>query len=549
MDALSLSAFRAMIAFGSVELENHCAEVNDLNVFPVPDGDTGSNMSATMSGGVSAINAGKDPDFASLGRAMSEGMLLSARGNSGVILSQFFAGFAKALPAKDTLSIQDFLSCMGAGVRNAYAVVRVPVEGTMLTVMREGHEKAMASSPFKDFESLFIVLLKAMEASLEHTPEKLSVLADAGVVDSGGAGFLYIFRGMAASLDGKSLSYSSSSTAKGSNPIDLSLFNEDSHLDYGYCTEFLLQLTKEKGDPSKFPLQEFIDFLSTVGDSIVCFQNGTIVKVHVHTKTPDKAIEYARRYGDFLTFKMENMALQHNEVLARREEKAHHKKGHTPIAAIAVSPTEEISSIFRGYGVEVILPSNEFMNPGADDFLRAFDMADADAIFVFPNNKNEIMVAHQAATLYKKSWIYVIETLDLPMGLAAASVMDIADLSVKENLRRMDAELSKAHSIALCVAIHDSKNNGLVIKEGDYMGLLDDDIIVAAPTMEECFEALLKKVEGFEDMSVITLVHGKGVKEEKIEKLREIAVGLNDFIEVYPVYGNQTLYPILGVLE
>ena len=187
MDALSLSAFRAMIAFGSVELENHCAEVNDLNVFPVPDGDTGSNMSATMSGGVSAINAGKDPDFASLGRAMSEGMLLSARGNSGVILSQFFAGFAKALPAKDTLSIQDFLSCMGAGVRNAYAVVRVPVEGTMLTVMREGHEKAMASSPFKDFESLFIILLKAMEASLEHTPEKLSVLADAGVVDSGGA--------------------------------------------------------------------------------------------------------------------------------------------------------------------------------------------------------------------------------------------------------------------------------------------------------------------------------------------------------------------------
>lgn len=548
MDALSLSAFRAMIAFGAVELENHCAEVNDLNVFPVPDGDTGSNMSATMGGGVSAVNASKDADFQTLGRAISEGMLLSARGNSGVILSQFFAGFSKALPQKDKLSIEEFLFAMGAGVRNAYAVVRVPVEGTMLTVMRESHEKAAAAAPYKDFESLFATLLPAMEQSLEKTPEKLSVLADAGVVDSGGAGFLYIFRGMATSLDGKSLG-SVSSSSKGSNPIDLSLFNEDSHLDYGYCTEFLLQLTKEKGDPEKFPLDTFIDFLSTIGDSIVCFQNGTIVKVHVHTKTPDKAIEYARQYGDFLTFKMENMALQHNEVLAHREEKALRKKGHTPIAAIAVSPTEEISEIFRGYGVDVIMASNEFMNPGADDFLRAFEQADADAIFVFPNNKNEIMVAHQAATLYKKSWIYVIETHDLPRGLAAASVMDVVDLSVKENLHRMDAELKKAHSIALCKAIHDSKSNGLVINEGDYMGLLDDEIIVANPTLEGCFEALLRKVEGFDDMSVITMVYGRDINEDKCEKLREIAVGLNDFIEVYPVFGNQTLYPILAVLE
>lgn len=546
--------FRASISSGALEIENHRAEVNDLNVFPVPDGDTGSNMEATMKGGVASMQGLGSEDCGPLAEKMAYGMLLSARGNSGVILSQFFAGFAKALSSRIEIDVPCFQKAMEEGVKTAYAAVVNPTEGTMLTVMREGAEKAKPfAKPDTDFDAYMPVLIQAMQDALKRTPTMLPVLKEAGVIDSGGQGFVYIFQGIAEALSGKimaslALNHSGSDHQQ---PLDLSAYNESSHLDYGYCTEFLLQLTKEKADPASFDKDALIAFLEKIGDSIVCFQTGTLVKVHIHTKEPDQAIAYAKQFGDFVTFKMENMALQHNETLAKREERAEEakKNAHEKIAAVAVSPSEGVSKMFRDYGASVILESGELMNPSGEDFLKAFDQANADNIFVFPNNKNEIMTAHQAAKLYTKSWIYVIETQDIPQGLAAASVMDVSSFSVEENLSAMEDEMKKVQRISLTRAAHDSRSFGLEIHQNDYMGLLNGKIVVANSSMKECFKNLLQKVSAYSDASLITLVFGKRLLSEEKAALEQIAIEENDWIEVAKAEGGQDLYCLYGIVE
>ena len=558
MNSLDGAMFRSMISSGGLGLERHCKEVNDLNVFPVPDGDTGSNMTAPMRGGVKAMaSLPSSADLGEFANAMRQGMLLSARGNSGVILSQFFAGLAEGLNGLKKASVSEYALAMQEGVKRAYAVVVKPVEGTILTVMREGCEYATSTlNNLSSFEDYFIALQTRMKTSLANTPELLPVLKEAGVIDSGGAGLVYIIEGMAQAIGGKIIEDVSLNLGEStSKPIDFSAFNEDTVLDYGYCTEFILQLTNAKHGPEAFDLNALIEYFSTFGDSIVAFRDKNLVKVHVHTKTPDAAIAYALQYGEFVTFKMDNMTLQHEESLIDKgldvsiAVKPIEKNPHVEVSCVAVSPSAGISKQFRDYGVSVVIESTDLMNPDSNDFIAAFDKANANNIIVLPNNKNELMVAHQAAKLYTKSWIYVLETPDVMKGMACASIIDLVDLSLEDNLSRMENALSKAHSLSVARAAHGYRKGSLRVKGGDYIGVVDGSIVACGKAIAGTFEKTLKILSESNEVNVITLFTSEGFSEEEKTSIQSAVERLDSMIELYILEGGQHLYDVLAMVE
>lgn len=554
MTTLDSSMFKAMITNGYLDLKKHLKEVNDLNVFPVPDGDTGSNMGATMSGGVEAFQNLEESSVGKIAEAMAKGMLMAARGNSGVILSQFFAGLADALKEFKDVPLPAFAEAMEAGVRSAYSVVVKPVEGTILTVMREGCEfalsKVTSSSTYAEY---FTWLISKMKESLERTPELLPILKEAGVIDSGGAGLVYIVEGMGQAIGGKIIEDVSFDFETRKVDLTLEAFNEDTPLDYGYCTEFILQLSNAKNGPKEFSLDALIKHLEIIGDSIVAFQNGTLVKVHVHTKTPDKAISYAQRFGEFVTFKMENMALQHNETLI---EKSRHRAFNVepmgerkPLAIIAVAPTEEIAAQMENYGVSKAIVCGELMNPSPNDFLKAFEQANADQIILLPNNGNEILVAEQAIKMFSGSKIHLIKTTSIAQGIGVASVLDIDNLAIEENLKRAKTELENAISIEVAKAIRGSKYDSLTIEKDEYVALVNGKAVANGKYLSVVFTKALEKIEGYDERSVMTMFFGKEVKEEERKMIEDASISGNPFLEFYSFDGGQAIYQIIAVLD
>ncbi len=552
MDFLEAPLFKAMITNGYLNLRRHLQEVNDLNVFPVPDGDTGSNMGATMLGGVNALQGSSSLSCGELASSMASGMLLAARGNSGVILSQFFFGLAKGMEGFDRPSVEEFSSAMEEGVKKAYSVVVKPVEGTILTVMKEGCSGAKDNDG--TFASYFTKLIACMRKSLEKTPELLPVLKEAGVIDSGGAGLCYIVEGMGQAIGGKIIEdVSLDLDAKTSQSVDVSAFNADTKLDYGYCTEFILQLSNAKKGPERFSLSSCIAFLEGLGDSIVALQEGTLVKVHVHTKTPEKAIAYARDYGEFITFKMENMTLQHNQTLI---ESSRHRafvsrplEQRKKVAFLAVAPTEEIAKLFTDYGARVTIPGGDCMNPSSEAFLEGIKQANADTVIVLPNNKNEIMVAEQAAASLEKGKAIVLPTPDLAAGLGAISVMDAEDFSVEENLSAAKDELEKCLSLKVGKSSKKTIIDGENVPEGECLGFLQGKAVCHGSSLHACFASLLRHVENLGEKEVLTVLFGKGVdEEEKAECVKE-ASSCSDFLEVYPREGKQAIYQIIALLD
>lgn len=554
MDRLDAPLFKAMINNGYLNLRKHLEEVNDLNVFPVPDGDTGSNMDATMRGGVDAIASMENDSVSALSASMAEGMLLSARGNSGVILSQFFFGLSKGLSGCSEPNVLQFALAMEEGVKKAYSVVVKPVEGTILTVMKEGclGAKAQKKEPIT-FADYFTVLIASMKESLRKTPELLPVLKEAGVIDSGGAGLVYIVEGMGQAIGGKIIEDVSLDLDKeGSNKIDFSAFNEDSVLDYGYCTEFILQLTASKGGPSHFDLKTCIAYLEGLGDSIVALRERNLVKVHVHTKTPEKVIEYARGFGEFITFKMENMTLQHNETLIdRSRHRAFLSKplGKKDLAIVAVAPNETIAKRFKDYGAAEVIIGGETMNPSSKSFLDAMEKAGAKTVLVLPNNKNEIMVAKQACDAFKNGKGYVLETEDLAQGVSAISVMDADNLPLEQNLNAAKDALAHGLSLKIGKATKSSSVDGIKVESGEYIGFINGKAVGSAPSLLEALGALLDSVEDMEDKEVLTAFFGEGVSEEEKLSCTEKAKERSDFLEVYPLDGGQKVYQFIGLLE
>ena len=556
MANLDAALFRAMMTNGYLDLKRHLDEINDLNVFPVPDGDTGSNMGSTMNGGIMALSSCNSSSVSELSSEMAKGMLLGARGNSGVILSQFFSGFAKGLSGIDEPSVEQFAQAMLRGVQEAYSIVVKPVEGTILTVMREGCEEAgRYLNNHTSFADYFTSLIAAMKQSLDKTPDLLPILKEAGVIDSGGAGLFYIVEGMGQAIGGKiiedvSLDLSSSTQQS----VDLSAFTADTPLDYGYCTEFILQLSNLKDGVKRFKLEDLISYFNTIGDSLVAFTQGTLVKVHVHTKTPEKAIAYAREYGEFLTFKMENMTLQHNETFI--EKSRHQGFISKPLASrkklgiVAVAPNEVFASRFKEYGVDEVIVGGDTMNTSAEAFIEAIEKVNAEEVIVLPNNKNEIMVAEASCSSVSSCKAVVCPSGDVATGIGVASVLDKSDLSLEENLEYARNEIESCLSLKIGKTSKAFLLEGKEVQPGGYLAFINGKPVYYCDEFKGAFAGLLDKIEGFEEKSVLTMFFSdeidEGLRSSCEDVANEKAGGL---LETYSLSGGQKIYQLIALLE
>lgn len=537
----------AMLRGGYLYLKRNTDTIDDLNVFPVPDGDTGTNMTMTLGGGVSARSDTARVD--TLMQAFSRGTLFSARGNSGVILSQFVRGFGIGCEGKETLNISDFADAFASGVKYAYESVIKPVEGTMLTVMRETSEYLSENfDNFADFESCFDGMKNAMKRSLAHTPELLPVLKEAGVIDSGGAGFLCIFEGMEMALLGMNIDDIADDIVPTlGTSAAVSSFGPDSELEYGYCTEFILQLQNSKTDIQCFSIKPVIEYLETLGDSIVAVADGDIVKVHVHTFTPEKVIEYARRFGEFISVKIENMSVQHSEVVAAKEQSE--PREHTRYAVAAVASGDGITEYFSEIGVSEIITGGQTNNPSIEDLICAFDKLDCDHIIVLPNNSNIVMTARQAAELYDKCDVRVIPTKSIAEGYSALSMMDLSADTVDELIDGMTSYLGDVTTGYVTTATRDTEMNGVRVKRGDYIGLDNSSILCATNDKVSAALGILKNLPDIDDKQVITVFSGADVTTDELDTLKSKIAAAYPLIETGYINGGQEVYSFILAIE
>jgi len=539
-----------LLSSGYKNLALYADLINDLNVFPVPDGDTGSNMRVTTMNGIEYIK-----DAQSIGDVASNfatGSLFGARGNSGVLLSQYFKGIALSLKGKETATLPELAEALQAGYQNAYKAAIKPTEGTILTVAREGIESVLPQvnedTPFVDF---FSMLVEAMKLSLDNTPNLLAVLKEHGVIDSGGKGLLTIFEGVLAKLQGKGIRSLENDIDDHENheteTIDFSVFNENSTLDYGYCTEFILQLLNSKANPASFDLQAFIAWLEEHGDSIVCFQDGTMVKVHIHTKRPSVIIDYAQQYGEFVSFKMENMALQHNGVLAKKELAKQDRKEY---AIISVAQGDGIIKLFEELGSNLVLNGGPTMNTSVTELIDAFKIVNAETIFLLPNESNLILTAHQAANLYQDSKVIVIESESLQQGyMALQMTMQTGDAESAQESLQAGIEYIAPYFVARA-SKDSSPEEKVSYKKGGYVAGRHKDITIADGSLNDTALKLIQSIPDAEEKEVMFVIYGKMVSLDEANELKDKLADIYPYLEVGLIPGKQEVYSyLIGVNE
>ena len=539
----------SLIVAGARSLANDVDRINALNVFPVPDGDTGTNMKMTIEGGASQGLGNKETNLGAISKNIARSMVLSARGNSGVITSQFFKGLSIGFEGKENVDVKGFAEAMLEGTKKSYSVVQIPTEGTILTVMREAGEAAYkALTDSMTLPEYLKIYLEAAKVSLEHTPELLAVLKEAGVIDSGGAGFCLIIEGMLkASLGEEVLSSKDSNISV----VDNSGFNADSELTWGYCTEFILQLQNSKVDIPNFDLKIIQDYLKTIGNSIVSFKDDDLVKVHVHTFDPGLVLTEMRKYGEFITIKIENMNVQHtenNEIVASSQEVEEKPLEHKKYATVAVANGEGLVRSFKEMGVDEVVTGGQTMNTSTEDFINAFHKIDAEYILVFPNNGNIVMAAKQAQENYDKAKVYVIPTKTIAEGYSAVSMLNYEIDDIDEIVKTEIEVVKNVSTLEVTYSIRDTEINGIKIKKGDYICIYNGDLIASDKDRVTAVKKSLKKISDFSDKQVMTILCGQDVKIEECDSIREFAETLNSYIEVYPLKGNQDIYSyIIGI--
>lgn len=542
---LNGALYAQMISSGADHLSCYRKEVNDLNVFPIPDGDTGDNMLATVYSGADATEGQFDGALSDIADKGAHGMLLGARGNSGVILSRIFSGIKKGFADVREATLDDIARAMRLGVEEAYHAVPEPVEGTILTVFSDSVRFANARiTADSSLESYFGDLVDEMQRALERTPDQLPVLREAGVVDSGGAGLLYIFEGMRRVLNGEAVE---KGEAHGAAPkADLNAFDENSELTFGYCTEFLLRLQRRKGDPESFDLNAFIEYLNSVGNSVVAFREGSIVKVHVHTMRPGDILNRCQRYGEFLTLKVENMSLQHNETdlptVAAKVPKARKKTG-----IVAVAAGEGLKELFRSLGADEVIDGGQSMNPSAADFLNAFERINADTVYVFPNNGNVLLTAEQARDLFPSSDVRVLHSHTVGEGYAAMSMMDTG--------AEPDALVSDLEDVIQSVvtgfvsrASRNAEKDGVHVREGDFIGFIGDTIYINDCDANDTALALAKDMHA-EQFGVLLLLSGHDANPQETERLYDALRTAYPRTEVIRIDGGQPVHHYILVGE
>lgn len=558
-NSISVDMLARMFLAGAQNIEAKKEYINELNVFPVPDGDTGTNMSLTIMAAAKEVTALADMDMKSLAKAISSGSLRGARGNSGVILSQLLRGFTKALRDEQEINVQNLAAACERAKDTAYKAVMKPKEGTILTVARGIAEKASELAETTDDLEVFIpALLEEGDAVLAKTPDMLPVLKEAGVVDSGGQGLMEVLKGAYDAFLGKEIDYSSlASESAGSALAGQQKVSAESAADikFGYCTEFIIMTEKEFTETDE---HEFKAYLESIGDSIVCVADEDVVKVHVHTNDPGLAIQKALTYGQLSRMKIDNMREEHQEKLIRdaeklakqqkeAEEKAAAAQPRKPMGFITVSIGEGLNEIFRELGADYIIEGGQTMNPSTEDMLNAVDHVNADTIFILPNNKNIVLAANQAKALVKDKEIIVIPTKTVPQGITAIiSFMPEAD--GKANEEAMLEAIEQVKSGQVTYAVRDTKIDDKEIHEGDIMGIGDAGIIAVGTQIEETTRQMLDQLVD-EDSELISLYYGEEVKEEEAHRfVAEIEEKYPD-VDVDAHYGGQPIYYYVLAVE
>ena len=533
--------FAAMLRQGAVSLGKDKKVVNDLNVFPIPDGDTGDNMLMTLKAGCTALEK-HFGTLSELAAAASSGMLLGARGNSGVILSRIFAGLAKGLQGVIEADTKTFAKAMQSAVDEAYKSVPVPVEGTIITVLREGAAGADSNA---DLNHYFKTLLAAMQVSLDHTPELLQVLKDAGLVDSGGAGLLSIFRGMNDALNGIISEEELPATTAAAPTVELDKFTENSTLEFGYCTEFLLRLMRSKVDLDTFDEKVIIDYLNQAGESVVAFREGTIVKVHVHTFTPGVILNEMQKYGEFLTLKIENMALQHHQ--STNQNNASFKLPPKPYGIVTVASGEGLINAFREFGVDEVIAGGQTMNPSTQDFLDAFSRINAQHILVFPNNKNIKMAADQAAELFKDADIHVLPSTTIGEGYYGIGSIDRDDPDVDAVIASVTEIMQSVTTGMVSTAIRDAEGDHVSVHKGNYVGYSGKQLLSDSPDRVTASKALVERLEA-DTRDVMLIFYGEQVEQDEADRLAADLQARYKNLEIMLNNGAQPVYDYIFVL-
>ena len=538
---LDSTTFAIMLRQGAVQLGRDKKVINDLNVFPIPDGDTGDNMLMTLKAGCAALkdNLGTLSEIAS---TASSGMLLGARGNSGVILSRIFAGLAKGLKDVAEADTKAFTKAMQAAVDEAYKSVPVPVEGTIITVLREGAADADDS---QDLNHYFETLLDAMKTSLDHTPDLLPVLKDAGVVDSGGAGLLSIFQGMNDGLNGQISEEEIAPTTASIPTVELDKFTENSTLEFGYCTEFLLRLMRSKVDLDTFDENVIFDYLNRMGESVVAFREGSIIKVHVHTFTPGVILNEMQKYGEFLTIKIENMALQHHQ--STNQDNASFKTPPKKYGVVTVASGEGLINAFHEFGADEVIAGGQTMNPATQDFLDAFARINAQHILVFPNNKNIKMAADQAAELYKDADIHVLPSATIGEGYYGIGSIDKDNPNVEEVVASVTEIMQSVVTGMISTAIREAEGDQVSVHTGDFVGYSGKQLLSDSPDRETAAKALIERL-GAASRDVMLVFFGEQVPQNEAKKLVADLQNQYKNLEIMLNNGAQPVYDYIFVL-
>ena len=548
MEKINGLVLAEMIDLGSKNLAKNAEKINALNVFPVPDGDTGTNMNLSMSSGAKETAANVVENIGELGKSFSKGLLMGARGNSGVILSQLFRGMSQYIADKKEVNAKEFAEAIQNGVSIAYKAIIKPVEGTILTVAREAAEAGLkAAENTTSVVEVMEAIYAEAQASLKRTPELLPILKEVGVVDSGGQGLVCVYQGFVAALKGEKIE---GLEAVETNLVDMQ-FEDDHDMDfmnpedivYGFCTEFTVRLDKEK---KEFNEDKFREDMSKFGDSLLVISDSEFVKIHVHTETPGDVFNYGQQYGELIKIKSDNMREQHREVLRKQEAKqTTAPKELKEQAMISISMGAGLSKVLTSMGVDYIVEGGQTMNPSTEDIMKAIKEVNAKNIFIFPNNKNIQLAAKQAAELAEEN-VFVIESKTAPQGLAAVMVYN-PQAAAEENFANMQEVLSTVSTLEVTHAVRDTNIEGVEIKKDEFMGIRNGKIVVSNLSLNTVLEELLEKSLD-EDSEIVTLYLGEESTEEYTDFLEQLIEEKYPDVEVELIESGQPVYPyIIGV--
>ncbi len=543
MKNISAAALKEIFISGANNIANNYKHIDALNVFPIPDGDTGTNMMMTIQSGVKNIVNVETSHCGELASAFSRGLLLGARGNSGVILSQIFRGFAEGIKEKQELVLVDVAEAFISGTKRAYKAVLKPVEGTMLTVIKDASnalENFVKANPEASIVDAMIHMVNAANTSLENTPNLLNALKEAGVVDSGGAGVLKILEGFLSALEGNPVAASQES----SNETKYVLFDkveDDEDDEFGYCTEFVMRLLPEVEGKIPYNQEQLREFLESVGVSVVLVNDEDLVKVHVHTYKPGDVFNFAQQYGEFITIKVENMDEQHD----RLEKKPERKK----LAIVTVAVGDGLTRLFTQLRADIVISGGQTMNPSIEDFVKAISKLNPESVIILPNNNNIVMSAKQAADILNKKGINtkIVPTTSIQQGISACMGFN-PDLDIEENLIEMFAATKRVVCGQITTAVRDSRSNGINIKSGDYLAIREKKIVAASVEILDVAKSLVDSMMTY-DAEIVTIIAGLDASKELVKALEAYIYDSYSHVEVEIQQGDQPVYNLLLAVE